>query len=477
MSNITSEHTDAVFFFSEGKIVRELLYPEFEAILDGFIPFPDAANTSTKAVFIRVGPDLQIVGTVFFLLGFDAKGMADRRWNIPLEQLLESAGSGPDLGAGPIALVCYSQCPIPWQQKNLWDPTLDGAANSFQLLKHTVKTNRIGLTRKAAIRKQQIEPPVLADTYEAGEFDLESVPTLNVVSAVESPSIKQAIANLKEQAYKREVNLKKEAETRIAKLTKEHEFRVATTSNQLKEQINELQLAHQQRMQAYQQKIQTLESQSAELEERNRLLKENLDVQANKVEGMREYFSHKLKAAQDETSEIQALQENFALELEMRIQAATAELREMLEMREVELFYRHQNESTLKEEIVNLKQENQSLISQGGNHLLHRLSKAGIAFVSFHPGAGEIRIMEDDIGRYLENPQAYAAEKCGVHESLYQSWLEHYHLPVCRARDATGQMCSKPLSRIESPLQFHPGENDCCEQHQALSYLRLVEKQ
>ena len=213
------------------------------------------------------------------------------------------------------------------------------------------------------------------------------------------------------------------------------------------------------------------------MEERNRLLKENLDVQANKVEGMREYFSHKLKAAQDESSEIQALQENFALEMDMKIQAATAELREMLEMREVELFYRHQNESTLKEEIVSLKKENQNLINQGGNHLLNRLSKAGIAFVSFHPGAGEIRIMEDDIGRYLENPQAYAAEKCGVHESLYQSWLEHYHLPVCRARDNNGQLCGKPLGRIESPLQFHPGENDCCEQHQALSYLRLVEKQ
>jgi hypothetical protein len=238
-----------------------------------------------------------------------------------------------------------------------------------------------------------------------------------------------------------------------------------------------LQSTHQKRLQAYQQKIQQLEAQQQELEERNRLLKESLDIQANKVEGMREYFSHKLKAAQDESSQIQALQENFTLELEMKIQSATAELREMLEMREVELFYRHQNESTLKEEIVNLKQENQTLINQGGNHLLHRLSKAGIAFVSFHPGAGEIRIMEDDIGRYLDNPQAYAAEKCGVHESLYQSWLEHYHLPVCRARDNTGQLCGKPLLRIESPLQFHPGENDCCEQHQALSYLRLVEKQ
>lgn len=464
MSNFSSEHRDAVFFFNGGRIVRELLYPEFEAILDGFIPFPDAANSTLKAVYLQVGTELHIAGTVFFLLSFDAKGMADRRWNVPLEQLLESAGPGPDLGNGPIRLACYSQCPIPWQQKNLWDPIMDGPGGSFQLLRQAVKTNRIGLTRKPGSNLQT----ALAD---------EDIPTLTAAAPVESVSIKQEIANLKEAAYKREVNLKKEAESRLAKLAKEHELRLSTTVNQYKDQISQLQLAHQQRLQAYQQKIQTLETQQQELEERNRLLKENLDVQANKVEGMREYFSHKLKAAQDESSEIQALQENFALEMDMKIQAATAELREMLEMREVELFYRHQNESTLKEEIVSLKKENQNLINQGGNHLLNRLSKAGIAFVSFHPGAGEIRIMEDDIGRYLENPQAYAAEKCGVHESLYQSWLEHYHLPVCRARDNNGQLCGKPLGRIESPLQFHPGENDCCEQHQALSYLRLVEKQ
>lgn len=469
MPNFSSEHTDAVFFFSGGQIIRELLYPEFEAILDGFIPFPDAANKVAKAVYIQLGPELQIAGTVFFLLGFDAKGMADRRWNIPLEQLLESAGSGPDLGAGPIRLACYSQCPVPWQQKNLWDPIMEGAANSFQLLRQAVRANRIGLTPKPA---RYAEPPLLNDS-----LDTQNIPTLTAANPLESPSIKQAIANLKESAYKREVNLKKEWESRLTKLGKEYELRLSTTINQYKEQIEELQASHQQRLQAYQQKVSQLQSLIQELEERNRILKENLDVQANKVEGMREYFSHKLKAAQDESSQIQALQENYELEMEMKIQAATAELREMLEMREVELFYRHQNESTLKEEIVNLKQENQTLINQGGNHLLNRLSKAGIAFVSFHPGAGEIRIMEDDIGRYLENPQAYAAEKCGVHESLYQSWLEHYHLPVCRARDNTGQMCGRPLTRIESPLQFHPGENDCCEQHQALSYLRLVEKQ
>ena len=37
----TTDTTEAVVLFSGGKITRELLYPEFEAILDGFVPVPD----------------------------------------------------------------------------------------------------------------------------------------------------------------------------------------------------------------------------------------------------------------------------------------------------------------------------------------------------------------------------------------------------------------------------------------------------
>ena len=237
------------------------------------------------------------------------------------------------------------------------------------------------------------------------------------------------------------------------------------------ENINKLQYEHQQRLQAYHECLQKLEIEKSELDARNQLLKESLDIQASKAEGVREYFTHKLKTAQlDENSEIQAMQENFSLELELKIQAATAELREMLDMREVELFYRHQNESSLKEEVVKLKHESQALLQNSGDQLLIRLNKAGVNFVVYHPGIGQFTIALDDLSSYLDNPAAFVAKKSGVGELLYSHWFAHYQNPICCSSDTHGNNCGKPLVRIGSPLEFHEGESDRCEHHQAMVY-------
>src|SRR5690625_6101944 len=93
-----------------------------------------------------------------------------------------------------------------------------------------------------------------------------------------------------------------------------------------------------------------------------------------------------------ENSQLHALQENYEMELAARVQAATTELQERLDMREVELFYRHQQERNLKDEIARLKDENQSLVNQSGGQLLNKLSEAGITFVTYQPGAEHMTI-------------------------------------------------------------------------------------
>src|SRR5690606_15573184 len=125
-----------------------MLYSEFEAILDGFIPVPDYAGSLAKAVYLRINSRLCITAAVFFVLKFDGKGMIDRRWNVPLQQLAASAARGPDLGAGPIRLACFSQCPIEWQRKNLWDPQMQPGCNSFVLMRKALKQNRLQLAFK-----------------------------------------------------------------------------------------------------------------------------------------------------------------------------------------------------------------------------------------------------------------------------------------------------------------------------------------
>lgn len=455
MPNSPAEQLEAVFLFQEEQISRELLYPEFEAILDGFIPVPDFANTSAKAAYVQVDHSLCVTGVVFFLLGFDAKGMVDRRWNVPLRQLIETAGSGPDMGAGAIRLACYSQCSIAWHQKSLWDPLMQRGNNSFVAMRKAVKANRLGLIVKPALVK---EPKPVA-------------PVQAVRSTQETEREQIALEQKLHDHYAQELRDK------MAMMIKEQRLRIATMMNQHQTKFHGMQHEHQQRLLAYQQKHQQFEQQNKELAERNRNLKDTLDVQATKIEGMREYFAHKLKAAQqDESSQVHMLQENFALELDVKIRAATAELREMLDMREVELFYRHQNESALKDEIVNVKRENQQLLKNSGDQLLGRLTKAGVNLVVFLPGLGEIAIALDDIGRYLEDPQAYAADKAGVSEVIYLAWLEHHKSPCCNAADPRGNVCGRSIPMLETPLEFHPGESDRCAQHQAVAFSLVAER-
>lgn len=455
MSNSPTEQLEAVFLFQEGQISRELLYPEFEAILDGFIPVPDYANASAKAAYVQVDHSLCVTGIVFFLLGFDAKGMVDRRWNVPLRQLIETAGTGPDMGAGAIRLACYSQCPVAWHQKNLWDPLMQRGNNSFVAMRKAVKANRLGLI---------VKPPVIEEVK----------PVAPVVALRSLQEVEQEQLALEQKLHD---HYTQELRDKMAMLIKEQRLRIATLVNQHQTKFHGIQHEHQQRLLAYQQKHQQLEQQNKELVERNRYLKDSLDVQATKIEGMREYFGHKLKAAQqDESSQVQVLQENFSLELDAKIRAATAELREMLDMREVELFYRHQNESALKDEIVNLKRENQQLLKNSGDQLLGRLTKAGVNLVVFLPGLGEVAIALDDIGRYLEDQQAYAADKAGVNEAIYSAWLEHHQSPCCNAVDARGHVCGRAVPVIETPLEFHSGESDRCAQHQAVAYSLVAER-
>ena len=66
---MTLESTDSVetvVLFAEDTITRELLYPEFEAILDGFVPVPDFKGSSAKAVYLVINSSLHITAAVFF---------------------------------------------------------------------------------------------------------------------------------------------------------------------------------------------------------------------------------------------------------------------------------------------------------------------------------------------------------------------------------------------------------------------------
>ena len=150
---------DAVLFVDQNKVVKEMLLTEFEAVLDGVVGEPEFADSAAHAVYLKINRRLDIIGAVFFIIHFDAKGNADRRWNIPLSQMVETAAFGPELNGVQLRIACRSQCQIPWQQQDLWEPDLSVGSNTLKMLSVSVQANRLGLLVDDAVE----QPPLLTE--------------------------------------------------------------------------------------------------------------------------------------------------------------------------------------------------------------------------------------------------------------------------------------------------------------------------
>ncbi len=120
MQQLDTEKAQAVLFFGDNGVTKELLHSEFEALLDGYVPICEWQNEEKKAVYVEFNKDYIAVAAVFFNISFDAEGLVDPAWNLPLLDMARTVSKGPDLGAGPIHLACYSQCPVAYYRDWLW---------------------------------------------------------------------------------------------------------------------------------------------------------------------------------------------------------------------------------------------------------------------------------------------------------------------------------------------------------------------
>ncbi len=432
----------AIFFFENGKLVpKEMYYSEFEAVLDEYVPVLEWANKNAKAVYLEIDSGLNIRTAVFFQLPFTRTGAIDSNWNLPLGQLADNASNGPDLGAGPIKLACASQCPIHHYRSFLWDPDLRKGKGHLAHLKKAVAENRLSL---------QFREP--ADEFSFGSR-----------RAMDTRELEQKLTQQLRREYAQEFR------DHMAQLLKEQRLRVSTIDREKENALEELRRQHANQLEEYRELLQARDKLLEEEKQRNVALKETMEGQAKKLEGLREYFEHKLEQAQDqELDELQALKENYEAELEAKVQAATTELKELLNMKELELHYRNERESQLQQEIGRLREENREFVSNSGDQLLERMMARGISFVTYQPGAGHITVPVSEVSRFLENPAAYAAEYCGVKITQYQAWLDHYQTPVCKTRDESETICGENLDRVDSPTEFLIGKDDCCEKHRQI---------
>ena len=85
----SAQTQEAVIFFVDGEIRREMLYPGFEALLDCVVPIRDFAGKTLEAAYLRLDARLAPVTVVLFLIPFDSDGFPALEWDVPLRMLAD----------------------------------------------------------------------------------------------------------------------------------------------------------------------------------------------------------------------------------------------------------------------------------------------------------------------------------------------------------------------------------------------------
>ncbi|UZE97446.1 hypothetical protein [Alkalimarinus alittae] len=433
MGSLKSDTSVAVFFMEGNTVSRQMLFSEFEAILDGYVGLSDMADKEAKAVYVVVNGQLQVEALVFFLIYFDDEGRADPEWNIPIERLASISGGGPDMGGGAIRLSCRSQCSINWHQKELWDPDMTPGSSHFAAIKKAVEKNRLGF------KSVSVE---------------ENVPTLQPFEADLIPTITTKVDS---EADDTEHRLK------LARLIKNQRLRIKTLESHRQAQKEEFQRQNTLQSQAYKTRIQNLELSVEKLKVINEQLQEKLFNRNQQFLGLQDKVSNqtthlsdledKLKHA--EVAEIEGL-ERQKLEAELVI------LKEQLDRRDIEAVYREEKQELLRAELEELKATTEQTERES---MMAKLQELEVVFVAYHPGAGHVTVPFSDIYRYVESPLKYVASKCYVTEEVYKKWLDHQDNPVCCYKKGDGELCGASLKLISNPGDFEEGVSDHCSRH------------
>jgi len=499
-----SQITDAIFFLRQGKIVKQMMISEFDALLEGVVQLNEFNGQQLQAVFLQINDHLKLKGLIFFTINFDRQGVVAHDWNIPFNQLWQSASRGPDLGAGPIRLVNKSLCATPWLADNLYDPPNQLINDLVQ----AVKTNKLGILESDNAWHDEQVPmlkPITALDTSIPVLSPDDVPTLAPVSAsnaaipVAEPQgiagsdaspLTQNTANkqsaeaeagsdeasenseMDSQAFKA---MQQALTIKLSRLQKDYDAlqeksrkTVAEVKQQAKEHVEHLLDESRQDLARRDQQILSLKQQLQHEQKRYQELKEQQVEQVASYQEERENLLDQLEEGQTlESKKIANIKEAFAKEIDARIEAETTKLNEQLAIREVELFYREEQMSLLASETQQLKNEKQRLLSDSGNQILKQLEDNGVTFVVYHVGVGHITLALEDVGRYLEQRSAYLAERSGISLDDFMAWQEHFNQPCCTYVNSQGEPCTKELERVEWAASFKRGDSDRCAEHKA----------
>lgn len=478
MSYSSGSQSEVVLFFGEGGICKGLLYSDFEAVLDGVVGLQEFAGHEMKVAYVTVNGRLQVTGLVLFLISFDERGVADRTWNIPLRHMVEKADRGPDLGAGPIRLACRSQCPVSWQQAQLWDPCMRQGENDFVFVRDAIteRGRYLGLvyaeepaTAPAAVPDWGM-PPVLS-----AEAQIPAVPQSKAAARVVPTKEQRLPVALEDSGLESSgveassldvLDQLRDERLKLARTIKDLRLQVTTMETQQQEESARLNYAFQQKEEILNSQLEKLLTQFQSLKSQNAALREQANAQRGQINALHDALNHQGDDAGGGASGTEEVRQQIEQEMNQKLEEETAKLREELHIREMDLLNRDEKIEQLKEEVAEIRSHPVLSPESDADKFPEKLEALGVNFIAFHPGAGHISIPSKHIQRYVDNPQGYAAEKCLVTEERYRAWLHHYEQPLCHVLKPDGKPCGSRLIRIDVPSKFKPGDSDVCSKCQ-----------
>ena len=501
----TRASVEAVFCFDENGICKEMMYTEFEAILDGVVGLNEFAGDTIKSAFVVINGALQVESCVLFTIGFDRQGFASKSWNLPLRHLAETAGAGPNLGAGPIRLSCKSQCSVAWHHADMWDPDMTPANNTFIRIRDTAKVNKLCIPKSSNAPEPAPQSmisgaqqsnwgvaaanPPPADPYGGFASDV-SLPQGDLTGAAPQ---RQAPPGQHSQGHRQATlpptlpptldlmagggddfglmdsqlqALESEHRGKIASLLKAQRLHIKTLQTEMQQNVAALKLDYGKRLQQAEIEVARLKSQHESLHSQNMALREQNQAQRKQLDALKKASSIETKQAEvNKNEQLDELKAQYQNMLEERVNEETAKLKEDIELRNMELMYRHEVAKQLREELCDLRKDKLRLVNDGGDKFLERLEGLGVSFIAFHPGAGHISIPLAGMPEYMDDPISYAADKCLVSIEHYKIWLGHYERPTCKQSLTKDKNCDCKVVRVDVPSQFVIGDSDRCDKH------------
>lgn len=459
---------EVVFFIEDDEVCKEMMFTEFEAVLDGVVGFSEFSSKNVRCIFAVINPGLNPYAFVFFNLAFDEQGEPPKTWNVPFQTLIQKATKS-QIGSYDIKLITHSNCAVDYVRSELWDPT----EQHIETILAVIQDNRLCLTND--------------NQFEDAYGQVGNANSMNANQQGQFPDFLQQLAQTLAggTGFDRAAVEKIEDEFRSTIKTLTEDLHQATDRVKQLEDKNSMLLEkmyiQKNDFDQFQRKSAAMldESVRQAIEDTKKQLKSKFERRLKnyeqeykhryneKVRQMKVSSSEKSKSLKEKTA---ILNEKDLLldEKKMKIDTLTEDLqatKTRLAEKENEFLRLSTKFKQMSEELAVFRREKLRLMADGADKFFDKLEQSGLNFIAYHPGAGHVSVGVSQIGEYLANPRAFAANKIGLSQDAYEYWLEHYHNPCCQAPIIGGKTCEQKIPRHDNPRDFTPGMQDRCDKH------------